>query len=89
MQEAHCTSLGGTPRNPTRSEPLPVEPGKKMERRERQKQFTKATKLKTVNVTFVSTACVGAVMSGSSLVVSHIKGRAGGYTARCHNEVQN
>lgn len=29
MQEAHCTSLGDTPGNPTRSEPLPVEPGKK------------------------------------------------------------
>ncbi len=32
---------------------------------------------------------VEAVISGSSLVVSHIEGRAGSYTTRCHDEVQD
>lgn len=44
MQEAHCTSLGGTPGSPTRSEPQPVEPGRKMERRE--KAINKSYKVK-------------------------------------------
>lgn len=53
MQEVRCTGLGGTPGSPTRSEPLPVEPRKKMRG---EKDSKLKTKLKTVYVKHVSTS---------------------------------